>query len=441
MPLEDGCWEPTTGWFWYMNEKDHTPHVFLGRRCSRDGFLALDQETRRRHIYSIGSTGAGKTTFLQCLINQDIHAGRGMCLIDPHGDLAEDIIDNIPRHRINDVVYFDASDRDYPIGFNPLAGWVEDHERELVASQLVSTFKGLWSDSWGEWLEYLLKNTLMALLERRGVAVSLLSIMRMLEDAEYRTHILAGVRDPVVLGFWQDYFNGFDQREQHMRISSTLNKAGKLVLSQVLRNIVGQTKSSFDMTDIMDNSKILIVNLSKGKIGEDNANFLGSLLVSDIVGRAMKRANQKEHERTDFYLYIDEFQNFTTDSFASIVSEARKYRLSLNIAHQNFDQITPKVLSAIIKNTGTLAAFNVNFEDAEKLAANFHPIKPDALANSSTGEFWCRTSGQVEMVAGFAPVEQEFLGRGSAGRVVRNTRRRYGQDKRCVQKDFEKWWG
>jgi hypothetical protein len=280
----------------------------------------------------------------------------------------------------------------------------------------------------------------MALLERRGVAVSLLSITRMLEDADYRHHILSGVHDPVVLGFWQEYFNNFDPREQHMRISSTLNKAGKLVLSSVLRNIVGQTKSGFDMTDVMDNSKILIVNLSKGKIGEDNANFLGSLLVSDIVGRAMKRAHQKEHERRDFYLYIDEFQNFTTSSFASIVSEARKYRLSLNLAHQNFDQIKPKVLSAIIKNTGTLAAFNVNFEDAEKLASNFHPIKPDALANSSMGEFWCRTSGQTELMKGFSPDEQTFLGRSSAGRVIRNSRRRYGRDRKQVESDFEKWW-
>ncbi len=361
-------------------------------------------------------------------------------MIDPHGDLAEDIIENIPRDRINDVIYFDASDRDYPIGFNPLAGWEHDHERELVASQLVSTFKGLWRDSWGEWLEYLLKNTLMALLEREGVAVSLLSISRMLEDVEYRDHIIAGVHDPVVKNFWVEYFGGFDAKERHLRVSSTLNKAGKLVLSPVLRNILGQTKSSFDMSEVMDGSKILIVNLSKGKIGEDNANFLGSLIVSDIVSRAMKRAYQKEADRRDFYLFIDEFQNFTTDSFASIVSEARKYRLSLNIAHQNFDQISPKVLSAIIKNTGTLTAFNVNFEDAERLAANFNPIKPDALASSTVGEYWCRTSGTVELIKGFSPDDQASLGRSSSRRVISNSRRRYGKARKQVQRNFDKWW-
>lgn len=425
-----------------MNSSNHKPHVLLGYRLSHNGIFCLDRETRRRHLYTIGSTGAGKTTFLQSLINQDIHKGRGLCLIDPHGDLAEDIIDNIPRERINDVIYFNVGDREYPLGFNPLSGWKDAHERELVASQLVATFKGQWGDSWGEWLEYLLKNTLMALLERRGVAVSLLSISRMLEDADYRRHILSGVRDPVVSGFWQKYFEGFDNREQLARISSTLNKAGKLVLSPVLRNIVGQTRSSFDMTEVMDSSKILIVNLSKGKIGEDNANFLGSLLVSDIVGRAMQRASQSEDERRDFALYIDEFQNFTTTSFSSIVSEARKYRLSLHIAHQTFDQIHPKVLSTIIKNTGTLAAFNVNFEDAERLAANFSPIKADALASSTTGEFWCRSGGKTELVRGFSPDEQrEVVSRNSRERVVRNSRRRYARERQRVQRDFEQWWG
>ena len=343
---------------------------------------------------------------MQSLILQDIHLGRGVCVIDPHGDMAEEIANCIPRHRINDVIYFDAGDREHPIGFNPLSGWQNDGQKELVASQIVSTFKGLWRDSWGEWLEYLLKNTLLALLERRGVAISLLSIPRMLEDPEYRDHILAGVHDPVVKGFWQDYFGGFGSREQFERISSTLNKAGKLVLSPVLRNILGQKKSGFDMTRVMDDGKILIVNLAKGKIGEDNANFLGSLIVSDIVGRAMQRAHVAEDQRRDFHLFIDEFQNFTTDSFARIVSEARKYRLNLAIGHQNFDQISPRVLAAILKNTGTLAAFQVNFEDAEKLALSFRPILAGALAESQTGEFWCQMNGKVRQMQSIAPWEQ-----------------------------------
>ncbi len=417
-----------------------TDDLILGRDTNGSGLRVLSQDQRRRHLYTIGSTGAGKTTFLQSLILQDIHLGRGLCVIDPHGDLAEEIADSIPKHRLNDVIYFDVGDRDHPIGFNPLTGWEKQDQRELVASQIVSTFKGLWRDSWGEWLEYLLKNTLLALLERRGVAISLLSISKMLEDPLYRDHILAGVQDPVVLGFWKDYFGSFGMREQHERISSTLNKAGKFVLSPVLRNIIGQKISSFDMTEVMDEGKILIINLAKGKIGEDNANFLGSLIVSDIVGRAMQRANCREEDRVDFHLTIDEFQNFTTDSFASIVSEARKYRLSLSIGHQNFDQISPKVLAAILKNAGTLAAFQVNFEDAEKLALSFRPILAGALAESVTGEFWCRAKGRVKQLQSFGPVDQDELKTGSLERVRRNTRMRYGKCRADVEASFRKWW-
>ena len=423
-----------------MSKGNDTAQLILGRNVMGGHFECLSQDQRRRHLYSIGSTGAGKTTFLQSLILQDIHLGRGVCVIDPHGDMAEEIANCIPRHRVNDVIYFDAGDREHPIGFNPLSGWDSDDQRELVASQIVSTFKGLWRDSWGEWLEYLLKNTLLALLERRGVAISLLSIPRMLEDPEYRAHILAGVHDPVVKGFWQDYFGGFGNREQHERISSTLNKAGKFVLSPVLRNILGQKRSGFDMTAVMDEGKVLIVNLAKGKIGEDNANFLGSLIVSDIVGRAMQRADRPEASRRDFHLFIDEFQSLTTDSFATIVSEARKYRLSLAISHQNFDQISPKVLAAILKNTGTLAAFRVNFEDAQKLALSFRPVLAGALAESQTGEFWCQMNGKVRQIQSIAPWEQEKLCRGSVGRVQRSSRMRFGCNREILRRDFKLWW-
>ncbi|MDB4020212.1 type IV secretion system DNA-binding domain-containing protein [Planktomarina temperata] len=423
-----------------MSKASVKTQLMLGREGVGGAFACMDQDQRRRHLYTVGSTGAGKTTFLQSLILQDIHLGRGVCVIDPHGDMAEEIANCIPRHRMNDVIYFDAGDREHPIGFNPLSGWENDDQRELVASQIVSTFKGLWRDSWGEWLEYLLKNTLLALLERRGVAVSLLSIPRMLEDPEYREHILAGVRDPVVKGFWQDYFGGFGSREQHERISSTLNKAGKFVLSPVLRNILGQKKSGFDMTRVMDDGKILIVNLAKGKIGEDNANFLGSLIVSDIVGRAMQRAHRPEASRRDFHLFIDEFQSLTTDSFATIVSEARKYRLNLAISHQNFDQISPKVLAAILKNTGTLAAFRVNFEDAQKLALSFRPVLAGALSESQTGEFWCQMNGKVRQMQSIAPWEQDILRRGSLDRVRRNSRERFGTIKHKIAAEFQRWW-
>jgi len=415
--------------------------VLLGRGEGASRVLRLDAAQRSRHLYTIGSTGAGKTTFLKSLILQDIYLGRGLCLIDPHGDLAEEVAAAIPRERLNETVYFDAADRGRPIGFNPLSGWEEPHERELVASDLIATFKGIWRDSWGEWLEYLLKNTFLALMERRGVAVSLLSVHRMLEDEEYRKHILQGVKDPVVSAFWKQYFDGFSTRDQRERISSTLNKAGKFVLSPSLRNIVGQTKTGFSLNRIMDEQGILIVNLAKGRIGEDNANLLGSLIVSDIVSRTMARAGQGKASRQPFNLFIDEFQNFTTDRFASIVAEARKYGLALHISHQNFDQIDAKVLSAILKNTGTLTAFSVNFEDAESLARHFRPIQASALTSSQVGEFWCRAGIKTQPVTAFPPEDHATLDRNALSRVQENSRQRHGRDKAKIEGDLVRWWG
>ena len=270
--------------------------------------------------------------------------------------------------------------------------------------------------------------------------MSLLSVQKVLSDQNYRENVLRRVSDPVVRSFWQDYFGQMQSKEQHERISSTLNKAGKLTLSPVLRNIIGQVRSGFDMTEAMDSGKVVIVNLAKGRIGEDNANFLGSILVADIVGRAMQRANMAESERRDFGLYIDEFQNFTTSAFASIVSEARKYRLGLTIAHQNFDQISPRVLSAIIKNVGTMAAFSVNFEDAEKLQKSFRPIQAGTLSESSTGEFWCRAGGRVERVRGISPKEQSHCYYRSLNRLRQNSRERYARPRREVEEKFQKWW-
>jgi type IV secretory pathway TraG/TraD family ATPase VirD4 len=299
--------------------------------------FTLSQDERRRHVYAIGQTGTGKTTLLENLVLQDIYAGRGVTLIDPHGDIASRIANSIPRQRLNDTVYFDAADRDYPIGFNPLSG-VDSIHRELVASGIVAGFKGLWANSWGEWLEYLLKNSLMAILEYPG-GLSLAALPRFLQDTAFRDHVLQSVTDPEVRRFWENFFGELDQRQELERVSSTLNKAGKLTLSPTLRNILGQRESGIDFRRVMDNGQILIINLSKGLLGADNSNLLGSLLVSHIVHLTMQRAAIPEEQRVDHHLYIDEFQNFTTREFESILSEARKYRLCLTVAHQYLDQI------------------------------------------------------------------------------------------------------
>ena len=402
----------------------------------------LDADDRARHIYAIGRTGTGKTTLLRSLALQDINAGRGLCVIDPHGDNAQALADSIPRHRVNDTIYFDASDREHVLAFNPLEHSGTDDDAELVASEIVTMFKGLFRDSWGEWLEYLLKNTVLTVLSQNNVPVSLLSVQRVLEDEAYRSRLVERLTDPVVRGFWDKYFLRLREREELERISSTLNKVGKFALSPVLRNIFGQSRSGFDVKRAMDSGQIVIVNLSKGRIGADNANFLGSAILSRIVSTALRRSAVAERERVPFYLNIDEFQNFTSDEFTTIVSEARKYALSLTIAHQNFDQISPRVVGQIIKDAGTLIAFKVGFEDNDRLAGAFHPVNPEELSSTRDGSFWVRTgSSEPCLINGYSPRELDNLRTNSFARVVKNTRWRYTRPRATVEREFRRWYG
>lgn len=404
-------------------------------------FWLTDQE-RARHIYTIGRTGAGKSTFQRSLVLQDIRAGRGVCLIDPHGDNAQWIAGAIPRHRMNETIYFDAADREWPIGINPLSGERDPHIRELIASEMLQMFKSLFSDSWGPWLEYLLKHTLLALLARQEGAVSLLAIQRMLEDEGYREHVLRTLRDPALRRFWLQYFEQLQGREQLERISSTINKTGKFELSTVLRHIVGQTKSGFDFRRVVDEQKILIVNLNKGQIGADNANFLGSLIVSMIVGEIMRRGTIPEAERVPFHLTIDEFQNFTTSAFADIVSESRKYGLRLCVAHQTFDQVDDRVLDQILKNAEVLTAFGVSFEDADRLMSIFRPLRSEALSGSGVGEFWARTTTREPvMLRGFSPELLELEHRNSLERVRKASRWRHARPVKTVEQHLVEWYG
>lgn len=391
----------------------------------------------------IGQTGTGKSTALENLILQDIHAGRGCTLIDPHGDIAERIANAIPRSRINETIYFDPADREHPIGFNPLADVAAD-ERELVASSIVAAFKGLWIESWGEWLEYLLKNSLLALLEYPAPGLSLAALPRFLSNAEFRARVLRHCTDPVVREFWDDWFLELDKREELARVVSTMNKVGKLVLSPTLRNILGQRRSGFDFRRVMDERQILIVNLSKGRLGADNANLLGSLIVSHIVHQTMQRAGVPECERVDHHLYIDEFQNFTTREFESILSEARKYRLSLAVAHQYLDQLNPNVLKAVLGNVGTLAVFAIGATDAEGLALEFSPFRTDVLTTAGRGEAWVRYRNDGEYqspkkVQTFEPADE--LQRSSLERVRRASRMRFARSRRNVEASLACFYG
>ncbi len=334
------------------------------------------KDDRRRHVYILGKTGMGKTTLLENMILQDIYNGYGACVMDPHGDLAEYVLDRIPAHRQNDVIYFNPSDTDFPLGFNMLeANHGEEHF--LIASGMMAVFNRIWAGTWSARMEYILNNTLLALLETPGN--TLLGVVRMLTDKEFRSYIVGNVKDPMVKNFWVKEFASFNDKYRTEAIAPVLNKIGQFFSSDLIRNILGQEKSTFDLRDIMDNRKILIVNLSKGRLGEDNSSLLGSLLITKIQLAAMSRVDiPNEEDRKDFYLYVDEFQNFTTDSFATILSEARKYRLSLILAHQYISQLTEsgneKVRNAVFGNVGTMIAFRIGSDDAYRIEKEFEPV-------------------------------------------------------------------
>jgi len=332
---------------------------------SERSLFSIKRDDRRRHLAIIGKTGMGKSTLLQRLIATDMIAGRGVALIDPHGDLAEDVLRAVPKRRTNEVVLVDAGDRNFPPSFEPLRCG-QGLDTSLTASGVVGAFKKLYGDSWGPRLEYILRNAVLALLEVPGT--SLLTMLRMLEDKRFREQLLQRVGDPLVRSFWLDEFPAKPVRFQEEAIAPIQNKVGQFLSSPLLRAIVGQTPGLIDLRRVMDEQQILIVNLSKGRTGEDASTLLGALLVTALQQAAMSRSDVPESQRTDFYLYVDEFQNFATDSFATILSEARKYGLNLTIANQYLDQIEDETRHAVFGNVGSLLCFQVGATDAEVLA-------------------------------------------------------------------------
>ena len=299
---------------------------------------------------------------------QHLSLGHGVGLIDPHGDLAEELLNHIPPHRAEHLVYFNPGDLEFPIGLNVLAN-VPPDGRHLVASGIVSAFKGIWRDSWGPRLEYILHNAVSALLDCQNA--TLLGVNRMLIDERYRAKVIRQVKDPFVRAFWADEYAGYDERFQREAIAPIQNKVGQFLLNPVIRNILGQVRMKVNIPFIMDNERIFIANLSKGHLGDDKANLLGSLLTTQFQLGAMARANQSEEDRRDFFLFIDEFQNFSTDAFASILAEARKYRLCLVLSHQYIDQLSAPVRQAVFGNVGTLISFRIGSADSEIMEKEF----------------------------------------------------------------------
>ncbi|MEY3470984.1 MAG: hypothetical protein RLZZ223_334 [Candidatus Parcubacteria bacterium] len=333
--------------------------------------FGIKRDDRRRHMHIIGKTGMGKTSLLLNMAVSDIRNGSGLAFVDPHGDVADALLDYIPEHRIKDVVYFNPQDLDYPIAFNVL-GDVSENQRHIVADGLVGVFKKIWADSWGPRLEYILRNTILTLLENENS--TLLDIMRILVDKNFRANIVYKMQDPVLKQFWLNEFDGYTDKLLVEAISPIQNKVGQFTSSPLIRNIIGQHKSSFNLREIMDQKKILIMNLSKGAVGEGGAQLLGAMMITKMQLAAMSRVDIPENERQDFYAYIDEFQNFSTDSFAEILSEARKYRLSLILAHQYVEQLSEVVRGAVFGNVGTTIVFRIGAADAEFMEREFTPV-------------------------------------------------------------------
>jgi CxxC-x17-CxxC domain-containing protein len=350
--------------------------TFLAKTSFRkkDQIFGIKRKDRRQHTYVVGKTGVGKTAFLKNMALQDIQNGEGLAIIDPHGEFVEEVLDSIPPNRINDVVYFNPSDMDYPVSFN-IMDVIDPRYKHLIASGLIGIFTKIWANVWSARMEYILANCILALLDTPGT--TLLGIPRMLVDRDYRQKIVNNLTDPVVKSFWVNEYEEWSSSYRNEAIAPVQNKVGQFLNVSLVRNIVGQAKNTIDIDNIMNEGKILLVNVSKGRIGEDNSAILGAMIITKIQLSAMERVRIPEDERKDFYMYVDEFQNFATDSFVNILSEARKYRLDLIIAHQYVGQLvtetTTAVRDAVFGNVGTMVSFRVGAADAEFLEQEFFP--------------------------------------------------------------------
>ncbi len=426
-----------------MAKAEENEVVPIGETTFRNRRLRFGIKTddRRRHLYLIGKTGMGKSTVQENMIINDIWAGRGVALVDPHGDLAEKVIQYIPKERINDVIYFNPGDMKYPIAFN-VVEQVEPEVRHLVASGLIGVFQKLWAESWGPRLEYILRNAILAVLDYPGA--TLLAVTRMLSDKPFRKKVVNSIKDPVVKAFWANEFASYADKFASEAVSPIQNKVGQFLSSALIRNIVGQVKSSFDVREIMDEGKILIMNLSKGRIGEDNSALLGAMMITKIQLAAMSRVDIPENERRDFYLYIDEFQNFSTESFANILSEARKYRLNLIMAHQYLEQLSDPVKAAVFGNVGTMITFRVGATDAEELIKEYSPtFSEEDVLNLPKYEMYLKL-----MIDGIAsdpfsarglPPFSDSSRTGNTEKVIRVSRERYTRPKEQIEEKIERW--
>ena len=362
--------------------------------------MPLLQADRRRHVYIIGMTGTGKTGLLLNMMHADLLAGAGFCFLDPHGDASQHVASLAPKERRHDVIYLDPSDATHTFAYNPLSG-IPEAERATAAANIVSAFKNIWADSWGPRLEYILGHSLRLLLDSRDQ--TLLGLPRLLIDAEFRDRLLRGCQDPVVRSYWQTEYAAYDTRLRNEAIAPIQNKIGAFLANPFIRSILCQNSSTLKIADVMNTGKVLIVNLAKGNLGTEPAHLLGALLITACSQAAEARRHMPEHKRRDFTLYVDEFQNFATDSFASILSEARKWRLSLVAANQTISQLPDALQHAVFGNAGTLIAFRVGALDANRLAGELGRRDGSTLTQTNNFHAW------VKLMRHGAPMEPRII--------------------------------
>ncbi|MGB4762748.1 MAG: type IV secretion system DNA-binding domain-containing protein [Candidatus Saccharimonas sp.] len=399
------------------------------------GMLRYD---RSRHVYIIGQTGAGKSGLLELFALSDIFHGQGYAIIDPHGDFAINNMRFIPGSRLEDVVYFNPADTQYPLGFNPLEV-TDPNMKSNISSEVIGVLKRMFAESWGPRLEYILRYTILALLDRPET--TMLDITRMLTDKKFRKDTLSYCQDTVVLQFWTVEFASWTDKFQSEAIAPILNKVGAFTANPIIRNIIGQPKSTFNIRKMMDEGKILVVNLSKGLIGEDNAGILGAFLVTKIQLAAMSRSDIPDiKDRRPFYLYVDEFQNFATDSFATILSEARKYALNLTVANQYTSQMSDTVRDAVFGNVGTMISFRVSADDSPILGKQFEPqFEPNDLLQMHNRHFIVNMVINGEKVPAFSaktlnlPPAQDD----NTGRIIQHTREHYSRTRADIEADID----
>jgi len=425
-----------------MDENRITYFAETDYRNSQKKF-GIKARDRTRHVYVIGKTGMGKSTLLENMAIQDIQNGEGLAVIDPHGSMAEKLLDYVPEDRIGDVIYFAPFDVDFPISFNVMEDVGAD-KRHLVASGLMSSFKKIWADAWSARMEYILNNTILALLEYPGA--TLLGVNRVLADKEFRKKVVENISDPSVKSFWVDEFAKYTERFAAEATPAIQNKVGQFTSNPLIRNIIGQAKSAFDIRKVMDERKILIINLSKGRIGEQNANLLGAMLITKIYLGAMSRADLSADQlknHPNFYLYVDEFQSFASDSFADILSEARKYKLNLNIAHQYVEQMSEAVRAAVFGNVGTMIVFRVGSFDAQIFEKEFAPqFTADDIVNLGQYQMYLRlmidgVGSKPFSARGMAPINMPDVS--NREKIIESSRSNFARPRTSIEEGIMKW--